>query len=215
MNGERRNITGGLYLVADAGLDHELLLKKLQEALENGVSAVQLYNTENGSPERLKDIFDIYQLCHQYKVPVLANNHWELLREVPLDGVHFDQAPDNLTEISRTLGRRFLRGITCTNDLSVVQWANDNQMDYISFCSVFPTVSGLSCEIVSFETVRKARAITRLPIFLAGGIYPDNISQLSVLDFDGVAVISGIMASSNIPATTRDYISELNKIITL
>ena len=43
---EVRKISGGIYLIADAGLVNKVLLKKLNEALKSGVSIVQLYNTE-------------------------------------------------------------------------------------------------------------------------------------------------------------------------
>ena len=209
---EVRKISGGIYLIADAGLDNKILLKKLDEALKSGVSVVQLYNTENELPGQVTDINFICNLCHQYHVPVLVNNNWALLSKTLLDGVYFDKIPANYNQIENTINKAFYKGITCSNDVSVIKWANDNQFDYISFCSMFPSTSADSCEIVSFETVKKARAITHIPIFVAGGINLNNINSLSGLPLDGIAVISGIMASSDIPTTTENYIAELNKI---
>lgn len=206
-------ISGGIYLVADAGLDKRILLNKLIEALENGISIVQLYNTENKSELLTDTINTICDWCHQFHVPVLVNNNWNLLINTSLDGVHFDKVPGDLEQIRKNIKKDFFKGITCSNDLSVVDWATDHQFDYLSFCSMFPSASVDSCEIVSFETVKKARAITNIPIFLAGGIYPDNINRFSELSFEGIAVISGIMASSDVPSVTEKYITELNKII--
>ena len=70
---EVRKISGGIYLIADAGLDNKILLKKLDEALKSGVSVVQLYNTENELSGQVTDINFICNLCHQYHVPVLVN----------------------------------------------------------------------------------------------------------------------------------------------
>src|SRR5450759_1729820 len=97
-------------------------------------------------------------------------------------------------------------------NLSVVEWATNHQFDYISFCSMFPFPSAGQCEIVSFDTVKKARTITDIPFFLAGGINLNNINLLSELSFNGIAVISGIMSSADIPSSTKNYINELNKI---
>lgn len=47
-----------------------------------------------------------------------------------------------------------------------------------------------------------------MPIFLAGGIKPENIKLLRKLDFDSVAVISGIMGAKNPTAAAQDYYSE-------
>ncbi|QMU31223.1 thiamine phosphate synthase [Adhaeribacter radiodurans] len=204
-----RNISGGLYLIADAGLEELVLREKLEEALQNGVSIVQLYNTENAS---VTVINKICTLCHSYQVPVLVNNNWHLLLTTLLDGVHFDSVPDNLAEIKNTVKREFYKGITCSNNLAVVQWAHDNQFNYLSFCSLFPSATAGSCEIVHFENIQKARAITHLPFFAAGGINLHNLSQLAELPLNGIAVVSGIMASDNIGLTTQKYLHELTKI---
>lgn len=107
-------------------------------------------------------------------------------------------------------------GITVNNDLSLVQWANDNSFDYISFCSIFPSTTSNSCQLVKFETITKARTITQMPIFLAGGIQPENIYQLNNLDYDGVAVVSGIMSADDPFEKANKYLNELkinNEII--
>lgn len=210
--GIARKISGGIYLIIDAYLDNAILLEKLHDALENGISIVQLYNTEKGSLVQADAINAICNVCHHYNVPVLVNNNWILLNKTLLDGVHFDEIPANYHQIKREVNKEFYKGITCSNDLSVIKWANDNHFDYISFCSMFPSPSAYACEIVSFETVKEARKITNIPLFVAGGINLYNIEQLAELPIDGIAVISGIMASSDIPSSTENYIAGLHKI---
>ena len=77
--------------------------------------------------------------------------------------------------------------------MDAVKWAAEHHVDYISFCSMFPSSSAATCEIVSYESVKKAAKIFDKPLFLAGGIYPGNIKQLKDLEYDGIAVISGII----------------------
>ncbi|MDZ7683410.1 MAG: thiamine phosphate synthase [Fodinibius sp.] len=117
----------------------------------------------------------------------------ELLKDTPADGLHFDSVPNNYEEIKNEVDRDFIAGITCSNDLEIVEWAEENGFDYVSFCAMFPSPSVDSCEIVTPETVRKARQITDMPLFLSGGITPEKIGELDGLDFNGVAVISGIL----------------------
>jgi thiamine-phosphate pyrophosphorylase len=145
---------------------------------------------------------------------VLVDNAWELLEQTELDGVHFDSIPENYSYIVQSAGRPFYRGLTCTNDLSLVRWADTHQLDYISFCSLFPTVSAPTCTLVDFDSVRQARQLTSLPLFVAGGISLQNIHRLSGLPVDGIALISGIMAAADITGATKKYVSALNKIIT-
>src|SRR5690606_23163787 len=134
--------------------------------------------------------------CHKYHCPLLINNRWEWLEKVDLDGVHLDNTAENIKEIKEYLGEDRIIGLTCNNDLKEVEWAEKNQLDYISFCSIFPSSTSNSCELVSFEKIQQARKLTQMPIFLAGGINPDNMQKLSGLPHDGVAVVSGLMGST-------------------
>lgn len=205
-------ISGGIYLIANAELDKSILINKLTEALKSGVSIVQLSNTENKSQLLMDTINTICNMCHQIHVPVLVNDNWNLLNCTLLDGVHFDKIPEDYEQIQKNINKDFFKGITCSNDLSVVKWATHHQFDYISFCSMFPSPSANQCEIVSFNTVKKARTITDIPFFVAGGINLNNINRLSELPFNGIALISGIMSSADIPSSTKNYIHELHKI---
>ncbi len=203
---------GELYLIADATLEKERIMHKIFDAVKNGVGIVQLYNTEKLSAEQIATLNALCTICHQNHVSVLVNNNWQLLTKTLLDGVHFDSIPTNFQEIKQIIGRHFLSGITCSNDLSVVEWAAEHQFDYISFCSMFPSLTANQCEIVSFDTVKQARMITDMPLFVAGGINLNNLNELSELPINGIAVVSGIMSSDDVPTITKKYFSEINKI---
>lgn len=190
-------IKSGLYLVVDPAMEEQSLLKKLQVGLSKGLAAVQVWDNFKNVPEVESLLQKICSLCKAHKTPVLVNNRWEYLRTINLDGVHFDSRPDNLEGIVNELNRSFLVGLTCGNNLDDVQWASKNPVDYISFCSMFPSYSAGDCEIVSHETVEKAREIFKKPLFLSGGIDLGNIHQLKELKYDGIAVISGIMNAEN------------------
>src|SRR5690606_21445536 len=103
-------------------------------------------------------------------------------------------------------------GFTGGNDLERIRWANQNQVDYLSFCAMFPSSSAISCEIVKPSTVLLARQLTRLPLFLSGGINPENLKGLSLLDFQGVAIISGIMSAENPAKKVKNYKAALAEI---
>ncbi len=202
----------GLYLIIDAGLEKEYLFKKIKEALEGGVSLLQVYNTIPETPARVKNLETICRLCHQHGVPVIVNNEWPQLKRFSFDGVHFDKIPANYEQVNKKINDSYIKGITCSNDLSVIKWANNHQFDYVSFCSMFPTKSAATCEIVSVEKVKMARNMTQMPIFLAGGINENNLQQLTGITYDGVAVISGIMDSEDISLSTRKYITHLKNM---
>jgi thiamine-phosphate pyrophosphorylase len=205
----------GVYLVVDPCVERKILIKKIYQALEGGVEILQIWNNwpEDIGQSRKEELVSlITDLGQEYDVPVLINEEWELLKTTHLNGVHFDAVPGNIDEIRKEIGRNFMTGITCSNDLEIVKWADENGFDYISFCAMFPSPSVESCEIVSPQTVRQARELTDLPLFLSGGITPEKIEELNALDFNGVAVISGILNSKMPDQKTMSYKQALSNI---
>ena len=198
-------IKGGLYLVIDPSMELPTLLSKTEAALKGGIDILQIWNHWNKEDDKQKVIQLITALAYRYSVPVLINENVELLMHTDLDGIHFDTIPDNYSVIKQLLKRDVIIGITCGNDIKRIEWAIKNQVDYISFCSVFPSSSVTTCDVVDRAIIRKARAMTDMPIFLSGGIDLNNMPQLKKTKMDGVAVVSGIMSSVNTEEKTKQY----------
>lgn len=214
MNQPLSTIKGGVYLVLNPSVDETELFEKLELLLANGLDVVQVWNHWRPDTEKVKLLATICLHCQAYNVPVFINEEWKLLQEVPLlQGVHFDNIPSDFEHIQTAIGRPFLKGITCTNESDNIQWAIDNGIDYISFCSMFPSSSADNCSIVMPATVKKARALTNLPIFLAGGMTTETIHQLGKeLDFDGVAVVSSLWKAPDPKQRLLEYKAALESI---
>ncbi|WP_218849767.1 thiamine phosphate synthase [Winogradskyella vidalii] len=212
MSPHTQPIASGIYLVIDPAMAEPILLEKLQVILTRNIAAVQIWDNFDEVANKLALIKKIHTLCAAKQVPVLINNQWEILKTVALEGVHFDKTPLNIDVIRKEITPNALMGLTCGNDLDVVHWAAHHQMDYISFCSMFPSSSADNCEIISHETIKKAAQIFKQPLFLAGGIHPENIKALKTLDFDGIAVISGIMNAEHPDEAIDTYTNHLKTI---
>lgn len=200
-----RKVNDALYLVVDPMPGPATTMPKIEAALEGGVDVIQLWNNWNPKDSHETFVNALCERARQYQVPVLVNERWEWLRDLPLDGVHFDSIPENYHQIREVIKRPFLTGITCGNDLERIQWAVENNIDYISFCSVFPSSTANSCEIVRPDIIRQTRALTDMPIYVSGGVTCDNISTLLPLGINGVAIVSGIMSAEDPKAATRAF----------
>lgn len=198
-------IQNGIYLIVDPSMDRNVLVNKLREIIHEEIAAIQIWDNFKPNENPIEFINEILQLCHTKNIPVLINNRWELLKQTDLNGVHFDKIQDNILQIKNEMNRKIITGITCNNDLSIVEWADKNEFDYISFCSMFPSSTANSCELVTFDTVKEARKITTLPVFLAGGIKPENIELLNELNYSGIAVVSGIMNADKPVEALKKY----------
>jgi len=205
-------ITGGIYLVLNPAIDERILLDKLKSALLGGLHVVQIWNNWLPGADKHALILKIADVCKAYSVPLLINDDWILLRDIPaLDGIHFDNIPASLSLIRNAVNRPFLTGITSSENLQTVAWAEDNRLDYISFCSMFPSSSAGICDIVMPATVKRARLLTSMPIFVAGGITPQNIPGLKKLTpFDGIAVISGILSADDPEEKVKEFKNALS-----
>lgn len=208
----KKTIESGIYLVIDPSMEEQILLRKLRIILTKKIAAVQIWDNFKNEQNSEYLIRKIHFLCAQKQIPVLINNRWEYLKKIDLDGVHFDAIPNNLEDIREKINKNFIFGLTCGNDLADVRWAANNNVDYISFCSMFPSSSVSNCEIVAHETVKKASLIFDKPLFLAGGIHPKNLKQLAELKYDGIAVISGIMNSEHPDQAIYGYQQHLKSI---
>lgn len=206
----KKKLNKGVYLVIDPSQDNRTLLDTLKKLLNEGIVAVQLYDNFKSDLIQYKDfIHEIVSLCRPKDVPVIINNKWQWLEACDLDGVHFDHPPSTDVPLNFFTEEKII-GLTCGNNLQSVEWAEKHQIDYISFCSIFPSDTAKECEIVTFETVKAAQAITTMPIFLAGGIKPENITHLKNLEFTGIAVVSGIMSAEEPQEALKTYKRKLN-----
>jgi len=208
-----QKITGGVYLVINPSTQKGILIAKLEAALNGGISVVQIWNKWDKDTGKTEIVTAICTVCKAYNVPVLINEDWTLLQQYPLlDGVHFDKIPSDYGNIKRSINQEFIAGITCGNDMKNVYWAIEKQLDYISFCSLFPSSSAGSCEIVTPSIITSTRLLTDMPIFIAGGITPENIVGLrQTIPFDGVAVVGGIFKSDDPMQQTKEYVNALQQ----
>jgi len=207
-----RNIKGGVYLVIDPKIKPDKLMEKLQSALDGGIDVLQIWNNWPDGIDKVGFVEQISKISKPYGTPLFINEEWRLLGEIPdIDGVHFDNFPADLPFIKASIGRKILIGVTCAGDLETVNLAHQNRFDYISFCAMFPSLSAGNCPIVLPETVRRSAEITDIPLFVSGGITPENIMSLhKKAPFNGVAVISGILNDENPKMKTQRYQNSLS-----
>lgn len=204
---------GMLYLVIDPAPGLTTVIPQVEKALLGGVDILQVWNHWSPDVDPQAFLEALLAMASRYHVPVLIHEAWAWLKTFPqLAGVHFDDIPQHLDTVRAEVGRNFLVGITCGNDMTRLSWAIDHRVSYLSFCAMFPSASAGSCELVSPATVADTRGRTDLPIFVSGGITPERISSLRTLGITGVAVISGILKAPDPAAAARQYKDQLNSI---
>lgn len=208
-------IKNGIYLVVDPAMPLMKLLPLLEQVLAAGVSTVQVWDHFPAACDPVKYTCAIMRVAERFNVPVLVNQNWSLFLQTGADGIHFDQVPHQFDKQRLQAGPDSIIGITCGNDMERVQWAAENNIDYISFCSMFPSASAGVCDIVNPANIFKAREIFSGKIFLSGGITPANMANLAPLKTDGIAVISGILSAADPAGAARNYLNTFEQAVVL
>jgi len=199
-----------LYLVVDPAPGAGAVLPRVEAALRGGVEVLQIWNHWGAGADPVAFVERVLEAARPHDVPVLVHEDVELLAATPAQGIHLDAPRPDMPALRERIGRAFLYGQTCGNDLGQVDAALEAGADYISFCALFPSSSAPDCERVSLETVRGARARTAIPIYASGGITPGNAASAIAAGADGVAVISGVLGAPDPQAAALRYARSLS-----
>lgn len=195
-----------IYLITRLNSDDAKLIDNLERLLKyDEIYALQLYDF-NGEPS--EHISKVKEICAKNNVPLFIGDDWKTALELEFDGVHYEEIPGNILEIKQK-NKNLKIGITTGNDMEKIKAAEKIGADYISFCSIFPSKTANSCEFVNLDSVQKSKNHFSGKIFLAGGITPENIHQLSGLPYDGIAVVSGIFSADDPEKSLIQYLEKI------
>lgn len=193
----------GLYLVVSPILPPDRLISACEEALAGGVDVIQFSDGQNMRLPR-----QLAELAREYNKPFIVNNDLSVAKELRADGIHFDGYDVSPAKAKETLGENCIVGYTVNVDLDRIRWAEESGADYVSFCSVFSNCTATHCPIVPLQTIRKARAQTKLPLFAAGGINLRNAQRVLETGVNGIVVTSAILEAEN-PKKTAEAFKQL------
>jgi len=195
----------GLYLVVDPSMPQNKLLDVVEKALKGGVDVLQLWKAwQNRS--KIKGLArELLKLANDYAVPLVINNDLQLAKDLEAHGVHMDGYDVIPVDVRKALNEQSIVGYTMGNDFKWLKWAETVGADYVSFCSVFPTTSAGQCEIISLNTLRSAKSVTRIPVFASGGINLSNAHLVLETGVNGVAVISSILKAHDPEQVAKSF----------
>jgi thiamine-phosphate diphosphorylase len=202
-----------LYAVTDrAWVGTKSLYEQVKEALENGVTCVQLREKELDESDFLKEAKQISALCKEYKVPFIVNDNVNIAIACKADGIHIGQEDMELTNVRKLVGEDMIIGVSAHTVEEAIK-AQEGGADYIGIGAVFATSTKTDVDVLSFETLRSICEAVDIPTVAIGGIKKDNICKLKGSGIDGVAVVSAIFAAKDIATATKELLFEVKKAV--
>lgn len=193
-----------LYAVTDRSWLHGRTLKEqVKEALDGGVTFLQLREKHIDSGLFLQEAQELKDLCKQYQVPFVINDDVELALKVDADGVHVGQSDMKAGDVRKKLGKDKIIGVSAQTVEQAVM-AEKHGADYLGVGAVFPTSSKDDAQEVDYETLKAICQAVQIPVIAIGGINAKNVERLKGSGICGVAVISAIFAQEDIKEAAKE-----------
>ncbi len=205
MNTDKKDML--LYAVTDRMWSEEKGLKEqIKEALDGGITFLQLREKELSDEEFLKEALEIKDMVKEYNIPFVINDNVDVAIKCDADGVHVGQSDMKATDVRSKIGKDKILGVSA-HTLEEAKEAERMGADYLGVGAVFSTSTKLDADDVSFDTLKEICESVNIPVVAIGGISKDNILKLKGSHVDGVAVVSAIFASKNITEDTKQLLN--------
>ncbi|MGF1777500.1 thiamine phosphate synthase [Vibrio nomapromontoriensis] len=193
-----------LYLVTDEQQDLQTLLKVVEQAIQGGVTMVQVREKHHDIRAFINKAAAIKQVLEGTNVPLIINDRVDVALAIDADGVHLGQS-DMPVELARQLlGPNKLLGLSIENEQQLKQ-ANNLPIDYIGLSAIFATETKSNIKkqwgLVGLENALNQ---TTLPIVAIGGINKTNISAIAQTGVHGIALVSAISHASSPQQAARE-----------
>lgn len=200
---DKKCIDYTLYLVTDRRLMSSGTVEESVElAIEGGASVVQLREKDCTSREFYELAVRVKKITAPRNVPLIINDRIDICLAADADGVHLGQKDLPCREARKILGGGKLIGVSAALP-EEARRAQADGADYLGVGAVFATGTKSDTRPVTPEIIREIRAAVSVPFVVIGGVNAENIGQLYGLGINGAAVVSAVVAQSDITAAAR------------
>ena len=202
-----------LYAVTDRSwIGEKCLSEQVKEALEGGVTCVQLREKTLSKEAFIEEGKKIKALTDLHRIPFVINDEVEVALAIDADGVHVGQKDMAAGGVRERIGRDKILGVSvCTVEQALLAQAHG--ADYLGVGTIFTTSTKLDAEHVSIETLQSICEAVEIPVVAIGGITKENLHELQGTKIAGIAVVSAIFASQNIKGATRALREQVEKLL--
>lgn len=192
-----------LYLVTDRyWLNHHTLYDAVQDAIEGGITCVQLREKNLNDEDFINEAKQLQQLCQEHHIPFIINDNVNVMLAVDADGVHVGQSDMQAQNVRQLIGPHKILGVSAQTVEQALE-AQSAGADYLGVGAIFHTGTKSDAIDVAIQTLKDICQAVTIPVVAIGGIQGDNMFLLKESGIDGIAVVSAIMASQNIKQATQ------------
>ena len=200
----------GLYAITPDIADTDLLLAKVEAALQGGINMLQYRNKTANHKLQTQQARAILPLCRQYNVPLIINDSVKLFLTLDADGVHLGADDGNLAEVRARIGSSKILGASCYNRFDLALQAQKAGASYVAFGACFSSNTKPNAPVAGLSLFTRAKAELNIPSIAIGGITLQNASQVIAAGASAIAIINAIFGANDVKLTSQQ-LSQLFK----
>lgn len=178
-----RKFDPSLYFITDStGFTEEEFLYRVDQALQGGVTLVQLREKDKSTREYMELAKKVHILTKKHNVSLIIDDRVDVALAIDAEGVHVG-ASDMPVATAKT-----------------VPWAKEayeQGADYLGVGAIYPTTTKVKTVLTSTDTLRDICNAVPIPANAIGGLNKDNIDILAGIPISGICVVSAIMKADD------------------
>jgi len=192
-----------LYGIVDLGyLSADTAPVAAERLLEGGVDILQIRAKQTDKSIVAALAEEIHALTAPLGVPLILNDHPDLLRDVPAEGAHVGQDDLTVAEARAAAGRPVIIGKS-THSIAQACAAAEEGADYLGFGPLFATPTKPGRPAIGLQDIATVHELVSVPIFCIGGIKSGNLAQVRDAGARRVVIVSGWLEAEDIAFAVR------------
>ena len=192
-----------LYGIVDLGyLSADTAPVAAARLLEGGIDILQIRAKQTDKSIVAALAEEIHALTAPLGVPLILNDHPDLLRDVPAEGAHVGQDDLTVAEARAAAGRPVIIGKS-THSIAQARAAAGEGADYLGFGPLFATPTKPGRPAIGVQDIATVHGLVSVPIFCIGGIKLENLAQVRDAGARRVVIVSGWLQADDISSAVR------------
>jgi len=200
-----------LYGILDLGyVRPDSAEETARQMLAGGVGILQLRAKDFSRSDVGAIARRLAPLCREMHVPLILNDHPDLVQETDADGAHVGQDDMTVSRAREIVGPNKIIGIS-THSLAQADATRASAPDYIGFGPLFATPTKPDYKPIGISDIARVHQRVPHPIFCIGGIKKENLPDVIAAGARQVVIVSGILQAPDICAYCQECLQILAK----
>ena len=201
-----------LYFITDSSdYNEEEFLFRIEAALKNGVTMLQLREKEKTTREYILLAEKVHNITKRYNVPLIIDDRVDVALATDAEGVHVGQSDMPVHIARKLMGNNKIIGATAKTVEQATK-AYKQGADYLGVGAIYPTTTKVKTVLTSTDTLKAICQAVPIPANAIGGLNKDNIDVLKGIPVAGICVVSAIMKAENAGQATKDILAKMEEI---